>query len=172
MKRGKVQKSSQPREAEVATQRVQGVSIQLVKRTTQLIADRVEDALSGSRITPEQWRVLIHLYEHRGCTMSELATAASLTGPTLTRVVDQLTASALAYRNVDQMDRRRALAYLSSRGHSLVRKLHPRVLEAEAEAVAVLSSTDARELNRILGRIAIASGVLDANGRTSGVSPK
>lgn len=154
MKGGRVQKTSQPREAEVATQRVQGVSIQLVTRAAQLIADRVEDALSGSDITPEQWRVLIHLYERRGCAMSELATAASLTGPTLTRVVDRLTASALVYRNVDPTDRRRVLAHLSSRGRSLVRKLHPRVLEAEAEAVAALSSTDARELNRLLGRIA------------------
>ena len=150
-----MQKSSEPREPEEATLPVEGVSIQLVKRTTQFIAVRVEDALSGSGVTPEQWRVLIHLYEHRGCTMSELATAASLTGPTLTRVVDQLTASALAYRNVGPTDRRRILAYLSTRGSTLVRKLHPRVLEAEAEAVAALSPADARELNRLLGRILI-----------------
>lgn len=137
--------------------RADGVSIQLVTRATQLIADRVGEALSDPGITPEQWRVLIHLYEHRGCTMSELATAASLTGPTLTRRVDQLTASALAYRNADPTDRRRVLVHLSTRGRSLVRKLHPRVLKAEAESVAALSSTETRELNRLLS-IAISDG--------------
>ena len=148
-------KSSQSENAEVAVPRALGVSFQLAARAAHMLAEHVEDALAGSSITPDQWRVLIHLYEERGCTMSELAAAASLTGPTLTRLVDRLTTSALAYRNADPTDRRRVMVHLSSRGRSLVRRLHPRVLAAEAEAVAVLSSTDARELNRLLTRIAV-----------------
>lgn len=149
-----MQNSSHREESEVTTGPLRGPSVQLITRVKQVLTDRVEDGLSGSGMTSGQWRVLSHLSDHRGCTMSELATATSITGPTLTRVVDQLTASALTYRNVDPTDRRRVLAYLSSRGHSLVRKIRPRVLEVEAEAIAMLSLTEARELTRLLTRIA------------------
>lgn len=163
MKGGSVRNLSCPEEAEMATPRLQGLSIQLITRAKQVVKNRVEDGLSGSGITPDQWNVLSYLFDHRGCPMSELAAMSSLTGPTLTRVVDQLTASALTYRNVDPADRRRVLAYLSSRGRSLVCEVRPRVLVCEAEAIAVLSSTEAQELTRLLTRI-VVGGLVPSDG--------
>ncbi len=85
--------------------------------------------------------------------MAELAAATNITGPTLTRVVDQLIESTLCYRNVDSADRRRVLAFLSKRGRSLVRELLPLIREAEAEMTSHLSPKESRELIRLLTQL-------------------
>lgn len=127
------------------------VRLDLIARAGEAVAERVEDALRGAGISVEQWRVMAHLYEHGGCTMSELSAAAGLSGATLTRMVDRLTTSALAHRNVDPTDRRRVLVHLSRRGRAQVRQLQPRVRDAESSAG--LGGIEAAELNRLLERV-------------------
>jgi DNA-binding MarR family transcriptional regulator len=127
------------------------VRLDLIARAGEAVAHRVEDALRGAHMSVEQWRVMAHLYEHGGCTMSELSLAAGLTGATLTRMVDRLTTSALAHRNPDPTDRRRVLVHLSRRGRSQVRQLWPKV--QRAEEAAGLAGAEAAELNRLLERM-------------------
>ncbi len=128
------------------------VRLDLLARADDVVAGRVSDALSPSGVSVDQWRVMAHLYEHGGCTMSELSLASGLTGATLTRMVDRLTTSAHAHRNPDPTDRRRVLVHLSKRGRAQVRQLLPKVESAERSTE--LSDTDAAELNRLLELVA------------------
>lgn len=124
------------------------VRLDLLARADDELTRRVAEALRSTGVSVDQWRVMAHLYEHGGCTMSELSFASGLTGATLTRMVDRLTTSAHAHRNPDPTDRRRVLVHLSKRGRAQVRQLMPRVQAAE-ESIA-LGDSDAAELNRLL----------------------
>lgn len=129
------------------------MTVELLARADHVVTERVDTALRGSGVTADQWRVMIHLYEARGCTMSDLAEASSLTGSTVSRTVDRLTTSALAHRNVDPTDRRRVLVHLSRRGRTVVRQLLPEVRAAEAGALSGLSDHEQTELRRLLARV-------------------
>ncbi|WP_158251123.1 MarR family winged helix-turn-helix transcriptional regulator [Cryobacterium sp. Y11] len=149
MERTKVQASP----SEGATLPVDGPNIQLVSQANQLLSGQIERRLREHGISLDQWRVLSYLFDHTASPMAELAAATNITGPTLTRVVDQLIESTLCYRNVDSADRRRVLAFLSKRGRSLVRELLPLIREAEAEMTSHLSPKESRELIRLLTQL-------------------
>ncbi|WP_104126757.1 MarR family winged helix-turn-helix transcriptional regulator [Cryobacterium sp. Y57] len=137
---------------------VDGPNIQLVSQANQLFTGHIEHRLREHGISLDQWRVLSYLFDHTASPMAELAAATNITGPTLTRVVDQLIEMALCYRNVDSADRRRVLAYLSKRGRSVVRELLPLIHEAEAEVTSHLSPKENRELIRLLAHLVEGNG--------------
>ena len=80
-------------------------------------------ALTAEGVSVEQWRILRALSDGRGHTMGDLAEAALMPHPTLTKAVDRLVDDALVYRRQDEQDRRRVAVYLSDRGVALVRRL-------------------------------------------------
>lgn len=86
--------------------------------------------------------------------MSDLGQATSISGPTLSRVVDKLVTHALVYRNVDAGDRRRVLVHAAKRGQTMVERLLPEVEAAERYALAPLSAREAQTLRTLLARIA------------------
>jgi DNA-binding MarR family transcriptional regulator len=81
------------------------------------------DALATEGVTVEHWRILQALSDGRGHTMGDLAEAALMPHPTLTKAVDRLVDNALVYRRQDPGDRRRIAVYLSDRGTALVEQL-------------------------------------------------
>lgn len=125
----------------------------LLDRAAGHVASAVQAALRGSDVTLEKWRVLDVLAAREGMTMSELAGAAMVTGPTLTRIVDDLATRALVLRDVDTHDRRRVLVHLAPRGRRLRRSLLPAVRHAETEALSELSQQDVDALVVILSRL-------------------
>jgi DNA-binding MarR family transcriptional regulator len=104
-------------------------------RATRALALRIESILTSAGLTFDQWLAVDALAEATGVTMTELAAATALTGPTLTRVVDRLVMTALVYREVDSTDRRRVRVYLSSRGKATHRRLHADIADQEAELI-------------------------------------
>jgi DNA-binding MarR family transcriptional regulator len=80
-------------------------------------------ALTAEGVTVEQWRILRALSDGRGHSMGDLAEAALMPHPTLTKAVDRLVDDALVYRRQDPTDRRRVAVYLSDRGEALVGRL-------------------------------------------------
>lgn len=125
-----------------------------VAAVSYLFSRRFEECLAGTSISLDQWNVLSHLAQHEGASMSELSTSSNITGPTLTRIVDQLVAAALVFRNVDESDRRRVLVYLSKRGRAQERAVAPQIAEAERRVIGDLTQDEAREVNRLLLRMA------------------
>jgi DNA-binding MarR family transcriptional regulator len=91
--------------------------------------------LLAEGVSVEQWRILRALSDGHGHSMGDLAEAALMPHPTLTKAVDRLVDGALVYRRQDAEDRRRVAVYLSERGVELVDRLdeasatHHRALE-------------------------------------------
>jgi DNA-binding MarR family transcriptional regulator len=130
----------------------------LLDRAAVRVSSAVQKVLRGSGLTLERWRILDLLSDREGMTMSEIASAVVVTGPTLTRIVDDLATKALVHREVDVHDRRRVLVHLTPRGQRLRRSLRPAVVEAEAAALSALTDDQRSTLSALLTRLADTTG--------------
>lgn len=126
---------------------------EMLRRVASALTGRVAAILAEHGFTVDQWRVLNSLTETGPQTMSDLGRDTSITGPTLSRVVDRLVKNALIYRNVDANDRRRVVVHAADRGRALVVRFRPDIEDAERHGLAALSSHEARTLRRFLERI-------------------
>lgn len=130
----------------------------LLDRAAVRVSSAVQKVLRGSGLTLERWRILDLLAGREGMTMSDIASAVVVTGPTLTRIVDDLATKALVHREVDVHDRRRVLVHLTPRGQRLRRSLRPDVVEAEAAALSALTDDQRSTLSALLTRLAGGPG--------------
>jgi DNA-binding MarR family transcriptional regulator len=112
----------------------------LLAQAGRLVSRLTEAVLAGATLTVDQWRVLDLLADRAGRSMSEIAGAVVVPGPTLTKIVDRLVDAALVYRLVDDRDRRRVLVFISDDGRALHQRLEPSVAEVEAQALGVLGT--------------------------------
>lgn len=131
-------------------------SVDLLHLATAGLVSQVSETLAAHGLTLDQWRVLRCLTSDGPQSMSELAAATKITGPTLTRVVDRLVERALVYRNVDGTDRRRVVVHAADRGCAVARKLAPLVADAERQGLSALSQREAATLRRLLERLSRA----------------
>lgn len=130
----------------------------LLDRAAVRVSSAVQEVLRGSGLTLERWRILDLLADRQGMTMSEIASAVVVTGPTLTRIVDDLATRALVHREVDVHDRRRVLVHLTPRGQRLRRSLRPAVVEAETAALSALTDDQRTTLSALLARLTSTRG--------------
>jgi len=79
----------------------------------------------GEDITPEQWTVLIRLWEQDGRPQSELSESTFRDAPTMSRIVDGMETRGLLERRPDPDDGRVRLVYLTRQGRALEKKLVP-----------------------------------------------
>lgn len=90
----------------------------------------------GEEITPEQWAVLIRLWEADGVTQGELSEATFRDPPTMSRIVVGMEARGLLARRADPADGRVRRVYLTREGRALRRKLVPLVEQLVERMVA------------------------------------
>lgn len=128
-------------------------------RAERQVATELAARLDEMGVTIEQWRVLRVLADGQGHPMSEVATAALLPPPTLTKVVDRLVEAALVHRRSDLADRRRVLVLLTARGRALYRRLDRVVSGHAGDLEARLGAGDARLLSQLLDRLVAAGHV-------------
>jgi DNA-binding MarR family transcriptional regulator len=81
----------------------------------------------GEDVTPEQWAVLIRLWEQDGRSQSELLESTFRDGPTMSRILDGMQARGLLERRSDPHDGRVRVVCLTRKGRGLKRKLVPAV---------------------------------------------
>jgi DNA-binding MarR family transcriptional regulator len=79
----------------------------------------------GEEITPEQWAVLIRLWERDGRSQSDLSDATFRDRPTMSRILDVMEERDLVERRVDREDGRARSIHLTRRGRELRKKLVP-----------------------------------------------
>lgn len=79
----------------------------------------------GEDITPEQWAVLIRLWERDAWAQSELTDATFRDRPTMSRILDGMEGRGLLERLVDADDSRARIVRLTRKGKSLQPKLVP-----------------------------------------------
>ncbi|MBV6760308.1 MarR family transcriptional regulator [Rhodococcus opacus] len=114
--------------------RVESLSVILTRAARALAAD-LDAVLKPHGLATDHWLVLESLTRESGLTMTALVDRTGTNGATLTRVVDRLVSNALAYREVDAVDRRKVRVYASTRGRALHRKLAAVVEERERALV-------------------------------------
>jgi DNA-binding MarR family transcriptional regulator len=79
----------------------------------------------GIDMTPEQWAVLIRLWERDGRSQGELSEATFRDPPTMSRIIDGMETRDLLERRVHPEDARVRSIHLTRRGRRLQAKLVP-----------------------------------------------
>ena len=79
----------------------------------------------GLELTPEQWIVLVRLWQRDGRTVSELSESTLRDKPTMSRILDSMENSGLVTRTVDRNDARSRIVGLTREGKALRKKLMP-----------------------------------------------
>ena len=111
-------------------------------------------AVRGHGLTVDQWRMLDLLASTGPLPMAALCEELSLAGATATRVADRLVVEALAYRSIDDTDRRRVVLGASERGLELREQLSAEVERAQTQQLDTLGETDRGRLVRMLDSVA------------------
>jgi DNA-binding MarR family transcriptional regulator len=79
----------------------------------------------GEEITPEQWIVLVRLWEEDGRTQTELGASTYRDRPTMSRILDGMERAGLVERRADPASARVWRVHLTPRGKTIKKKLVP-----------------------------------------------
>lgn len=107
-------------------------------------------SISEEECTEEQWRILQILSDERGHSMGELAEAALLNLPAMTKNIDKLVGRGLVQRSVDPGDFRRVLVFISDIGLATVKRLTRRVNAHHSAIEEALGPRKTSQLKRLL----------------------
>jgi MarR family transcriptional regulator, organic hydroperoxide resistance regulator len=108
----------------------------------------------GHELTPEQWMVLVRLWERDGRTQSELASVCHRDAPTMSRIVDSMSKGGLVARAVEDGDARTRLVVLTPKGREAKKTLVPVVRKLVAELERDIPERELEITRRTLRRIA------------------
>lgn len=113
---------------------------------------------AGLAMTPEQWMILVRLWEGEGRSQAELATSTFRDAPTVSRILDVMEREGLVKRKPDPADARGRRVYLTDEGHALKATLVPLardfVNDLEHDIPAEDLEVTRRTLQRMFGNVA------------------
>lgn len=89
----------------------------------------IRPILRGPGVTEQQWRVLRVLSDEEPCEPSRLAQYALLHGPSVTRILKELTDRGLVVREANPADGRSSVLTLAPAGRSLIRETAAHTVE-------------------------------------------
>lgn len=107
----------------------------------------------GLEITPEQWIVLVRLWQKDGRTVSELSESTLRDRPTMSRILDSMETGGLLTRTVDSEDARSRLVKLTREGRALRKQLVPIAKGLVARLEAGVSEADLLTTRRTLRQL-------------------
>ncbi|MEV7968331.1 MarR family transcriptional regulator [Sphaerisporangium sp. NPDC088356] len=119
----------------------------LLSRAERSVNRDLATVLAAEEVSVDQWRILQALADGRGHTMGDLAEAALMPHPTLTKAVDRLVERAVVYRGHDPADRRRVAVFLANRGSELLGRLEAGIAEHHR---AILATYGAERTERLM----------------------
>ena len=128
--------------------------VYLMSQAIDKIARNVDAALGAHRFSQTQWRTLVALSEREPLSIGELSQITSVEGSALGRAVAKMEQAGLVRRRPDAADRRIVRVTMTARGRIRLRELKPVVLGVTNGALAGLTNSDVRQLNRYLHSIA------------------
>src|SRR5262249_13247795 len=100
-----------------------------------------------------RWRVLAVLGQHSGVSMLQLAELTGVDRTTLAHTVRLMVSERLISRRESQSDRRSVTLTVAARGRTVLRRILPRVVAHNDQALAGFSGREAAALRRQLTRI-------------------
>jgi DNA-binding MarR family transcriptional regulator len=113
----------------------------------------------GEDVTPEQWAVLIRLWERDGRTQSDLSESTFRDAPTMSRIVDSMETRGLLQRKAHPTDGRVRTVHLTRKGRALEPQLVPlveqivgRMVEGIDERALVTTRATLRQMFANLAR--------------------
>ena len=107
----------------------------------------------GLELTPEQWIVLVQLWEKDGQSQSALSERTLRDRPTMSRILDTMEKSGLVQRCVDAQDARSRLVKLTRTGKGLQAKLVPVAKQLVARLERDIPERDLETTHRTLARM-------------------
>jgi len=114
------------------------------------LEEELEERLRPAGVPIEQLRVLEVLHTADGRSMGELAVAALIDAPTLTKIIDRMASDNLVFRAPDPDDRRRVLVFLAAAGQALHRRLRSVTVAQEKRLSKQLDRRKMEELRGLL----------------------
>ena len=109
--------------------------------------------LNDMEITPEQWTVLLYLWEKDGVTQQELCNATFKDKPSMTRLIDNMERQHLVIRVPDKRDRRTNKIHLTENGKKLEEKERFIANKTLKEALHGLTLEELRISQEVLRKI-------------------
>jgi DNA-binding MarR family transcriptional regulator len=108
---------------------------------------------AGLDITPEQWSILVFLWQQDKVTQKTIADATYKDRPSVTRLIDNMEKQGLVTRTQGSTDRRTNKICLTKKGSGLYEKVHPIILKTMQEALNELSEEDISNTQYFLKKI-------------------
>ena len=109
--------------------------------------------LNDMEITPEQWTVLLYLWEKDGVTQQELCNATFKDKPSMTRLIDNMERQHLVIRVPDKKDRRTNKIHLTENGKKLEEEARFIANKTLKEALHGLTLEELRISQEVLRKI-------------------
>lgn len=107
----------------------------------------------GLDITPEQWSVLMYLWQQDGVNQREIADGTYKDKPSITRLIDNLEKQGLLFRKQDNVDRRTNKIFLTKEGKELRDRARATTLKTMNTALRGLSREEVDQAQRLLRTI-------------------
>jgi DNA-binding MarR family transcriptional regulator len=108
----------------------------------------------GVEITPEQWMVLVRLWQHEPISQADLGDLTLRDRPTMTRILDGMASRGWIARGRDPDDARVRLVRLTADGRALRKRLVPVARAIVAHAERGIPESDLMTTRVTLRRIA------------------
>ena len=93
------------------------------------------------------------LYEQDGLTQAELSKRIQVEQPTMANTLNRMERDGLIRRQIDPLDKRRAIVHLTPRAKSFKNDLMDKARQVPGKALAKLSASDQDTLFRLLGQM-------------------
>lgn len=107
----------------------------------------------GLELTPEQWIVLVQLWQKDGQSQSALGELTLRDAPTMSRIIDTMQKGGLVERVVDEQDARSRLVKLTKTGKLLQAKLVPVAKKLVERLEHGISERDLETTHRTLAKM-------------------
>ena len=107
----------------------------------------------GVSLTPEQWMILVRLWQKEGVTQSALAQTTLRDLPTMSRILTTMERDGLVERKTDPKDSRARLVFLTARGRKLRQSLVAEARGMVEQMLHGISDADVQVTRRTLQRV-------------------
>jgi len=107
----------------------------------------------GATLTPEQWTVLVRLWERDGRTQNDLCDSTFRDRPTMSRMIAGLEERGLVRRRVAEDDGRSRIVSLTPEGKALQARLVPVARALVARMLEGVSDADLHTTRSVLARM-------------------
>lgn len=108
---------------------------------------------AGIDITPEQWTVLLYLWEQDGVTQQQLCNATFKDKPSMTRLIDNMEKVNLVVRIGNRNDRRVNQVHLTRNGRDMKERSQHIAIKTLKEALHGLSIEELRISQEVLRKV-------------------